>query len=353
VWIVKWTFALAVCLVFSWPAQADDAWNAQLTPLDDLGTREYAWGHFGGLYDAGSNTMAADHLADGLRAASRVRPLDANGQPSPDGRIVFLTIGTHSTARAFCNDAGDACETGSFVAAASALPNLNPALVFVNGSLLTIPWNSEQWMWDTDTRYDTVRDARLAAVGVTEAQVQVAWVELAEEEFGRSLPYQDSNAYRHKKHLGGMMRAMKARYPNLQIVYLSSAVYGGYASTDWAKEPFAYESGFAPRWLILQQIDQERSGFLTDTRIGRLEYSRGTAGWLAWGPYLWANGTTPRRDGLTWSRSDFEADGDTVSAAGAHKVALLLMQFLATEPSARPWMWIGQPPAGRTRAVRH
>jgi hypothetical protein len=353
VWIVKWSIALAVFLSFSLPASADDAWNAQLTPLDDLGARPYAWGHFGGLYETGANTMPADHLADGLTAAARVRSLDSSGQPSPGGRIVFLTIGTRTTSRAFCNDTGQTCEPGSFVATAAAASNLNPALVFVNGSLLEVPWESEQWMWDTDPRYDTVRDARLAAAGVTEAQVQVAWVELAEEEVGRSLPYQDSNAYRHKKHLGSMMRAMKARYPNLQIVYLSSAVYGGYATTGWAREPYAYESGFAPRWLILQQIDQERSGFLTDTRIGRLEYSRGTAGWLAWGPYLWANGTTPRGDGLTWARADFGADGDSVSAAGAHKIALSLIQFLTTEASARPWMWSAQPPAGRTRAVRH
>jgi hypothetical protein len=353
VWIVKWTVALAVCLVFSLPSHADDAWNAQLTPLDDLGPRDYAWGHIGGLYDAGTNTMAPDHLAAGVAAAGKIQPLDANGNPSPAGRIVFLTIGTRSTSRAFCNDTGAACEPGSFVATASAARNVNPALTFVNGSLLEVPWESEQWMWSTDGRYDIVRDARLAPAGVTEAQVQVAWVELAEEEVGRSLPLQDSNAYRHKKHLGAAMRSMKAHYPNLQIVYLSSAAYGGYASTGWAKEPFAYESGFAPRWLILQQIDQERTGFLTDTRIGRLEYSNGTAAWLAWGPYLWANGTRARTDGLTWERSDFDAGGDALSAAGAHKAAGLLMQFLAADPTARPWMWTGSPAAGRTRAVRH
>jgi hypothetical protein len=237
---------------------------------------------------------------------------------------------------------------------AEAAPNLNPALVFVNGSLPPqVPWDSEQWMWSPDPRYDAVRDTKLAPAGVTEAQVQVAWIETAEEEVGRSLPYQDSNAYRHKKHLGAMMRAMKTRYPNLQIVYLSGAPFGGYASTEWAKEPYAYESGFSPRWLILEQIAQERSGFLTDTRIGRLEYNRGTAGWLAWGPYLWGNGMRPRSDGLTWSRDDFDANGDIVSADGAHKIAMLLLQFLQTDATARRWMWRGRSTAARTRATRH
>ena len=33
------------------------------------------------------------------------------------------------------------------------------------------------------------------------------------------------------------------------------------------------------------------------------------APWAAWGPYLWANGTEPRSDGLTWPREDFTGGG--------------------------------------------
>ena len=36
-----------------------------LIPFNDLGPAPYAYGYFGGLYEDGSNTIPADHLAAG------------------------------------------------------------------------------------------------------------------------------------------------------------------------------------------------------------------------------------------------------------------------------------------------
>ncbi len=47
---------------------------------------------------------------------------------------------------------------------------------------------------------------------------------------------------------------MQERFPNLRIAYVSSQTYGGYATTPLNPEPFAYESGFAVKWLIADQI---------------------------------------------------------------------------------------------------
>jgi hypothetical protein len=45
----------------------------------------------------------------------------------------------------------------------------------------------------------------------------------------------------------------------------------------------------------LGQVDQIRTGFNIDpARLGDLDYRTGNAPWLAWGPYLWANGALPR-----------------------------------------------------------
>src|SRR5438034_7034357 len=88
-------FVLAIAV--SPIASADDFhW---LVPLNDLGTAPYRWGYYGGLYEDGSNVMAADHLALGLAAASRIQPLDADGQPAANGKIVFLAVGFGETAR--------------------------------------------------------------------------------------------------------------------------------------------------------------------------------------------------------------------------------------------------------------
>ena len=68
------------------------------------------------------------------------------------------------------------------------------------------------------------------------------------------------------------------------------------------------------------------------------------APWIAWGPYLWADGLKPRKDGLTWLCSDFQIDGTHPSAAGRHKVAGLLMQFFTNDPTTRSWFMTA--PAG-------
>ena len=40
----------------------------------------------------------------------------------------------------------------------------------------------------------------------------------------------------------------------MKLAYLSSRTYGGYATTPLNPEPYAYESAFAVKWLIKQQI---------------------------------------------------------------------------------------------------
>ncbi|MPZ13231.1 MAG: hypothetical protein GEU73_02180 [Chloroflexi bacterium] len=66
---------------------------------------------------------------------------------------------------------------------------------------------------------------------------------------------------------------------------------------------------------------------------------RGPVGapWLAWGPYLWADGLTVRSDGLTWQCEDFRNDGTHPSDSAQRKVAELLLNFLVTDPMAREW----------------
>lgn len=69
------------------------------------------------------------------------------------------------------------------------------------------------------------------------------------------------------------------------------------------------------------------------------------APWMAWGPYLWADGMTPRSDGLTYACSDFNSSDGTHPAPGGaqNKVAQLLLDFFKSDSTAKPWFTAGQP----------
>jgi hypothetical protein len=96
-------------------------------------------------------------------------------------------------------------------------------------------------------------------------------------------------------------------------------------------EPYAYEYGFSVKWAIQSQVDQMRNGKV-DPIAGDLDYKKGVAPWIAWGPYLWADGTVPRSDGLTWKPSEFQDDGTHPNKDGVNKVGHMLMDFFENSP---------------------
>lgn len=60
---------------------------------------------------------------------------------------------------------------------------------------------------------------------------------------------------------------------------------------------------------------------------------------LLWGPYLWADGETPRKSaGLSYKREDLrENHGTHPTDSARQKVAELLLRFLKTDPTAKSW----------------
>jgi hypothetical protein len=184
-----------------------------------------------------------------------------------------------------------------------------------------------------------VRDQALAPLGLGELQVQIAWVKQAHARPSESLPSPAADAFALERELGEIVRSLAARYTNLRLVFLSSRTYGGYATTALNPEPYAYESGFAVKWLIEAQIHQSRTGEI-DPIAGDLDPMRYP--WIGWGPYLWAEGAKGRSDGLAWQPEDVQQDGTHPSASGERKVGELLLEFFATSPVGRCWFLAGE-----------
>ena len=143
-----------------------------------------------------------------------------------------------------------------------------------------------------------------------------------------------------KDNLGVIVAKLKSRFPNLKLAYLSSRIYAGYAVTPLNPEPFAYESAFSVRRLIRDQIEG-KPALKYDPEKGEVK-----APVLLWGPYLWADGVNPRKsDRLVWNHDDLGPDGTHPSPSGQQKVAVLLLRFLKTDPTAMPWFLKGETPA--------
>src|SRR5581483_2188461 len=343
---------------------------ATAIPLMDMNPQQSYLGFSGGLYGGGNNTPPADHDADGVSLATQIQPLDQNGNPSSTGDVVFLALGMSNAS----------IEFSAFQAAAAASNSVNHKTLAIEdgaaGDATACVWTVAQGPTTgtcpaaqgelAQNQYDRVRTQVLAAdtkapsvpagcgIGagqpncLTEAQVQVLWIKNADADPGVGnwntlcdsflLSCQNgvnTEALRYELELGNIVRAARSRYPNLKQIFLSSRIYAGYATTLTSPEPYAYEYGYSVQFLISAQIAQKETGNIDDT-AGDLDYNSGSAAWLAWGPYLWANGSTPRSDGLSWVPADFQSDGTHPSAQGAQKVVTQLMNFFTTSKYT-PW----------------
>lgn len=297
----------------------------------------------GGLYPDGFNVPPAEHDAEGRRRAAQIQPLDTNGNPSASGRIVLLSIGMSNVTQEFCAGAGYVqCDAWSFMGQAAADPQVDrQRLIIVNGA--RGGQAAASWTSPASAEYERVRTQGLAPLGLSEHQVQVVWTKMANPQPRASLPATDADALVLTRQLGDILRALRSRYPNIQQVFFSSRTYAGYATTTLNPEPYAYETGFAHKWAIEAQIMQLRGQQpAAHINTGSLDY-RTVAPWIAWGPYLWAEGPErPRADGFFWTRDDFASDGTHPSTSGRQKVGQQLLDFFRTSPYTRCWFLAGQ-----------
>ena len=301
-----------------------------MIPVTELVDGKYK-GQTGGLYGNGKNTPPASHQATTKKELAEIRPLDANGEPSKDGKIVLLSLGMSNTTQEF----------SQFKKMADADPNKSPNVVIVDcaqGGQAAAQWAYPEKHKRTDRRTGrqrpspwTVMDDRIKNAGVTAGQVQLVWIKQAE--MGpANLGEFPKHARVLQNDIGVILRKLKARFPNLQIAYLSSRIYAGYAGGPLNPEPYAYESVFSVRLLIEDQI-KGNPELNYDPQKGEVRSPV-----LLWGPYLWGDGVTPRKsDGLVWKREDLAGDGTHPSQSGRQKVAEMLLTFFKTDVNAKGW----------------
>ena len=329
------------------PANTAD-WSA-LVPITDM-TASYK-GEDGGLYGGGKNELPDAHRAAYLKEAAGIVPRDAKGDPAGDGKIGFITIG-------FSNPS---IESADFIRVANDDPQKAANVVLVNGCIGGR--SAVMWAWDgadilpkaEQERLDRAMDVvhmpkgnrkpanmekdtwptlakRIEEAGLSPKQVQVCWlkhVEANPKPFGEF----PAHAKALQDDITAILQIARHHYPNLRVVYLSSRTFGGWSGREsGSPEPYAYESGFGTRWVVQSQMKGD-APLNFDPARGEVK-----APLVLWGPYLWAQGDSPRKlDGLTWTRDDVRPDQLHPNDAGCKKTTTLLLNFFKTNEGASRW----------------
>ncbi len=285
-----------------------------LKPLNEMTGQDSYLGQDGGLYGNGKNTPPEVHRNSILSAISRLKPRNSAGNLDEKGTIGFVSISMSNATQEF----------SMFKQLADADPSKSNLVKIVDcaqGGQAMAEWvdpKGRPWM---------EADKRLSAAGVSHNQVQVAWIKLANKGPNGTLK---EHGEKLEKDTLAVIQNAKEKFPNLQIAYLSSRIYGGYSTGALNPEPYAYESAFPVRWLIQRQINGDNAL--------SFEGKKACAPVLLWGPYLWADGVTPRlSDKLVYNREDLAADGTHPSQPGRQKVAQIMLEFFKNDPLAKSW----------------
>ncbi len=273
-----------------------------LKPLSDMSAEDRYEGEDGGLYGGGKNTPPEALVKSANDALAQIKPID--------GKVVLVSISMSNATQEF----------SFFKRIADADARKSEQLTIVDcaqgGQAMA------EWV-DPDGRPWQEAMNRITNAKVTPAQVQVAWIKLANK--GPSGSMQE-HLTKLEADTTKVLQNAKAKFPNLRIAYLGSRIWAGNANGGLNPEPYAYESAFGVRHLIQAQLKGEST------------LAADKAPLLVWGPYLWAEGTKGRKlDDLKWVKEDFSGDGVHPSDSGREKVAKQLLEFFANDALAKSW----------------
>jgi hypothetical protein len=290
----------------------ETAESHQFTPLYDLGTSTFQ-GFPGGLYPEGTNEPPLSHTQAIVTQLSMLQPLNTAGMPDTSGNVVLAGFG-YSTAAMTTTAAArlweDSC-SGS-------------ALRIISAAQGGMDINS---MLDTPSGYWEKALEQITMLGYSAAQVQLVWLSTGDMQvYDQEFPQQAlSQLEKYRK----VLQLLQQHFPNLRLVWVSDRAYGGYITNKQAlplREPAAYYTSWAVKWLIEQQILEQPSFGYQDIPC------------IDWGPTLWTNGAIGDSKGYTWNRSDADEGGIHPTEAGKWKEGKRLFQFIVNYPGMPEWL---------------
>lgn len=284
-------------------------------PLNDLGSGTF-YGYTGGLYPGGTNLPSGQYGYDLNRICSLMEPLDTFGNPSPDGKIVFISLGGSTGGKNF-NLLKDKTIDN---------PLTNPYLQLLkcsNGSG-TASLNSQ--MNPDDPYWDHVTQILTGGAKSSYRQVQVIYLE-ADDSTKDNIVF-PGRAVKVKEDLQTCFRLYKKKFPNVKVVYLLGRTRTFGNQKKFNREPSPYYFGWACKWAIEDQIN----GVVGTEYKGRKPVSP----MITWGFYQWADSLPRATDQFYW-RQSMTNDGLHANPVGQDTLASRFQNFLLTDKRAKQW----------------
>jgi hypothetical protein len=349
----------------------------------------------GNLYDGANDlpTASPQHDSDGQHLASLIQPLNTKGEPAKNGKIGVLVIGMSNWTEDTCTGSQaqlPKCDPNTFFDQMKSSGLLNKRVVLADcaqGSAFAPDWmnttsSTSAWpncigpksagvdllhktyklnanqvqvvLWEDadDAAFQNAQNQQAPLIGMSSMTSQTCPPNTTGDlSYNQTAP--DACVYEWE--VANVAREVKILFPNVQLMFLQSRIYGGYTdSRSPHYEPWSYEYGFGTKWLIQAQIYQAAPGGMLDQLAGDLCYQAPcpngeapVAPWMAWGPYFWANPPTvpARSDGLQWYGGDLTFDGIHGSwcrfynvECGRQKVADMMFKFYTQSPYTTPWL---------------
>lgn len=278
-------------------------------PIANLGKSTFN-GFVGGKYPEGNNEIPYQHFQAGMNLSAEIKPLNNEGiYDTINGQVGFMVLGFSTSAM-----------TGRFVRSIYETQGQNDRVKIIIGAQGGKDINS---MTQTSDNYWKIIDTILKEEKLSPQQIQVIWISS-----GDILAYQQSfpdQCYTQIEKYQLMLLAVKNKFPNIKMVFISDRTYAGYIGEigegpQELKEPTAYYNSWTVKWLIEKQIKNEQGFTLNEIPF------------IDWGPTLWTDGVAGNKNGYTWNCDDSGKGGIHPSSKGRMKEASMVYLYFKAHP---------------------
>jgi len=262
-------------------------------------------GRSSGLYSWGNALIDNTYETDYINANKEIKTLNTAGNSAVNGKIGILQIGGSNPGILFNGLKAVQQDDAGF----------GSKLTFVNAGLNAMDLSD---ILKPDTDYWNTVQSLLSANGISALQVEVIFcvednLKNSDKTFNRAVSL--------KNDFIDLLDLVRTKYPNCKVFLIGDRAYTGYATDIMHKEPVGYLNG----WGVKLFVEEYSSGLLPKYPV------------VNWLDYYWANGETPRFDGLTYVRSDYRSGYIHFTDEKAYELSEGTHQKLKTDIGTSNW----------------